>query len=564
VGKYLVLSVLFIASAFVSAQSPARKAAMLITLSHRHDTPNFATNSARLHNNINVERAYREIDTLLTTGHGDMFWMYAATGFYFSTQDVLRPEYKIKLREAWKRLTPYRGDTENHFLMYYGSLFLMSQEWPNLPGSEWFTGQSSQEIQKQSREYLEHWVDEIVRVGQVEFDSPRYSYYFITPLFLLAEYTKDPYLKQRFSMVLEMFLADYAIEYLHGSYCGAYSRSGDYSVINPRVCETRGYGDFMFEDSSTYYEPDIAFLALSKYECPEVIRLMARTRNIPYEHFERKQGRRTLRYSDVRNEDVYKVSYMTDDYCLGSMQGGLVQPIQQHSWSIITNSTVANNTIFGLHPYISPKELGMFFPEEPEFMIEKIGSVKAGYPSENKWVGGSPYEKIVQKKNVLLASYAIPQDAQSKHVDLYTPLRSKMSAVVLTEDGYYFFVELDSVLVGITGTGRPEVSEDGVARRVRIYGDTLAYGVAITSNASNFSKFRQDFESAQLIQKKGEFTFTFDETILSSEAKPTKLQKQYLFYSSMIQSKYGSGIITMQVGGKKRILDFNSNAVRER
>ncbi len=40
---------------------------------------------------------------------------------------------------------PYRGDTENHWLLYYTSLYLMSQMWPDQPGELWYTGKSSAE-----------------------------------------------------------------------------------------------------------------------------------------------------------------------------------------------------------------------------------------------------------------------------------------------------------------------------------------------------------------------------------------------------------------------------------
>src|SRR5205823_5814321 len=151
-----------------------------------------------------------------------------------------------------------------------------------------------------------------------------------------------------------------------------------------------------FEDSVQHLLPDLAFAAMSSFSVPQIIRDIAHDRNEAYGEREIKRSRDALRYSEILNEPVYKYTFMTNDYALGSIQGGLVQPIQQRSWSLTINSDHKNNTIFGLHPYVSEKELGKYFPEEPSFMLEKIEGVKNGYTSEDKWVGGSPYETICQ------------------------------------------------------------------------------------------------------------------------------------------------------------------------
>src|SRR5207302_5238526 len=146
----------------------------------------------------------------------------------------------------------------------------------------------------------------------------------------------------------------------------------------------------------------------SSFTIPIIIKEMANDRSEPFGGHEVKRSRDALRYSEKLNEAVYKYTFMAKDYSLGSIQGGLVQPIQQRSWSLTINSNHPNNIIFGLHPYVSEKELGKYFPEEPSFMLEKIEGVKNGYTSENKWVGGSPYETICQFKNEILCSYDIP------------------------------------------------------------------------------------------------------------------------------------------------------------
>ena len=158
------------------AQSAATRKLVLSKIASSGGPPYFAVVASQLKTGINKEIAVAKLDTLLTLEKGDMFWMYGCAGLYFSCRSELPDRYKVKIRDCWKRFTPYRGDTENHFLMYYGSLYLMSQEWPGLSGAEWFNGKSSDEIHNESREYLRHWIGEISTVGMMEFDSPRYMY----------------------------------------------------------------------------------------------------------------------------------------------------------------------------------------------------------------------------------------------------------------------------------------------------------------------------------------------------------------------------------------------------
>ncbi len=298
------LLLLFLFAAQLSAQNYAgpsdafkKKALEEIAKDNRK---NFHFVAAKLRAGRDTELAWKQLDSLLAEPTGDMFWTYPATAFYFYCNDLLSDKTKQKFRHVWKTWTPYRGDTENHFLMYYETLYLLSQEWPDLPGSEWFNGKSSEENFREAEEYLNHWIDETVRYGQTEWDSPRYLYFYITPLLTLYDFTKDPTMKKRCGMILEYLLADYAAEYLNGNYCGAHSRDGDGSVINPRTAEATSYAQFFWEDSLDFILPDLAFAAMSSFRCPQIIRDIAHDRDTPFTHFERKRSRAKMRYSDER------------------------------------------------------------------------------------------------------------------------------------------------------------------------------------------------------------------------------------------------------------------------
>lgn len=579
----------------LSAQTPQTKRAVLDHIASIPLRNDFAMVTARIHQNIGVDSAYKQLDTLLSRAYGDMFWMYGCAGLYYATSDVLRPQYKARIRECWKHCTPYHGDTENHFLMYYGSLFLMAQAWPDLPDTEWFMWKSSKEIYDESKEYLDHWIDETVRNGQEEWDSPRYGYYYITPLALLAEYTKDKRMKHRFTMMLEYELASYAADYLNGSYCGAHSRVSDECAIDPHAAEIETYGNYFFGESRgqarldtlAAMHPDIAFAAMTKFTCPKIIRQIATDRLESYEQFSFKRGRQMLRDMDkwsstdsshdsTFHAPVYKYDYMTKDYCLGSMQGGIVQPIQQQSWSLVFNSDKHHNIITGLNPYVSENELGMFFPEYPSFMLERIGSTKASYTSEDKWEGGSPYEHIYQDKNVLVALYDLPDSEKYRHVDLFVPVckmddkiwgRGYVPGPCYQWNGFFF----DSLKIYIFVLGSYSINRDSIGWHIRSsanyerlagsrehlridsFGSPKGYVVWCNPPDSLLPRIRHDVWKLN----NGYLEDNNNGDIVKILLKRSKPNVDWLFHSPYLESKKGSGILTMHYKGAKLVLDFN-------
>ncbi len=571
---FLFVAIIF-AFSTTFAQSPRTKSLVLSRIAEMPVRRDFAVVAAKLRTGRDTAAAYRELDTLLSRPYGDMFWMYGCAGLYYATRDILRPPYQDKIRWCWKHFTPYRGDTENHFLMYYGSLLLMSQAWPNLPDTDWFMGKSSKEIYDESKEYLNHWIDETVRYGQEEWDSPRYGYYYITPLLLLAEYTKDPALRHRFEMMVEYELASYAADYLDGCYCGAHSRVGDDAAIDPRKAEITAYGKYFFEDSVSHLLPDVAFTAMTKFECPKIIRQIAMDRSVPYEQFSLKRGRQMLRYmnkwsiydSTYDSEfhaPVYKYDYMTKDYCLGSILGGIVQPIQQQSWSLVFNSDKPNNIITGLNPYVSATELGMFFPEYPSFMLERITGTKASYTNEDKWVGGSPYERIYQDKNVLVALYDLPDSEKYREVDIFIPWnahpldssRSYDSLADYTPDWRIF--KFDSTRVGIYPTSDFNEIPEQQGLRLRMKGSHTGYIVYCEpSNQISAKDFITKLVSSDIALRPSRVYSNNDNGKTIDISVMKSYPKDWIFKSPYLESKRGSGILTIRYNGEREVLNFN-------
>ena len=132
--------------------------------------------------------------------------------------------------------------------------------------------------------------------------------------------------------------------------------------------------------------------------------------------------RNVIRFGD--DPPVYKYTYMTADYVLGSLPGGILQPFQQHTWDVTYPPSKPYNTVFTVHPSWSSRELGMFFPEELNVLAEDVDRYKLVYRSPDKWNSDSPYEQTFQHNNVLIVLYNIAPGAQHPTSTVFSPRHS--------------------------------------------------------------------------------------------------------------------------------------------
>ncbi len=375
--------------------------------------------AARLHRNEDMPWVLARLDTLMQKPSGDMFWMYPFITVTYAGRQNLPAEYQQRMREMWRTYHPYRGDTENHWAMYYTALYLITQMYPNEPGERWYNGRSSQETFEEAREYLIHWMDIATTIGQGEYDSPDYLGVFIVPMAQLYAWAEAPEMKQRAAMMLEWIIADFAVDNLNGLYTGAHSRTYPKQVKEQWRVGSTAFAWLLWGNTSFYPTGEAAILALSGYQPSEIIHHIGTNRATPYVHRERKRTRNRIRFSEMKNAPVYKYSYMRKEYALGSSQGGLLQPIQQHTWDLtwaVDDARDKHNTFFTIHPYSSPAELGMYFAEHLGPITELVVRSKTTYDSWDKWTGGSPYEQVFQHEDALITLFDIPPGTRFPHI----------------------------------------------------------------------------------------------------------------------------------------------------
>ena len=527
--------------------------------------------AAKLKMGISVDTALVHLSRLMDKPRGDMFWMYPFIGACLYGKDRMPDSLKQKARNVWRTYTPYRGDTENHWMMYYTSLYLAAQTWPGEDGSQWYNGKSSEENFKEGEGWLNHWMRITTTIGQGEFDSPGYASFYLVSVFLLYEFATDPVMKQKAGMMIDYLLADVAVEYLKGNLCGGHSRDYPETVVSPTTTAVTAWGYLFFGDAPFIPRGETLFAAMSSYKLPEVIYQIATDRSRPYAHTETKRVRNKMRHDTLRNPPVYKYTYMTQDYSLGSLHGGILQPIQQHTWDVTWPSKKPHNTLFTIHPYYSGYELGIFFPEEEKLMVDAvIGSNKPSYNTEDKWVGSSPYEQTFQNKNAIIVLYNIKPGTDYEHID---GLFSKDLDERIVDTTGWIFSRAGGVYIAYFPLKPYEWIEEALDFRLRSRELKNGCIVEVSSarEVGTFEEFKKKIRSAKINHKNFDKDLRVQYTTSSGDrmeftyggrrilnGKPINFRSYKLFNGPYLQAEVGSERLKMKYKDWYRALDFKS------
>ena len=514
----------------------------------------------------------------------DMFWMFPVTCVSYLGRDQLTPEAKASVREAWRTYFPLRGDTENHWIMYYTSLYLMAQLWPNEPGERWFNGKSSDENFAEARDYILHWMNLTTTIGQGEYDCTHYIGEYSIPMLFLATWAKDPGMRQRGRMMLDYVMADFAVETLNGIYIGAHARTDDNTVLEKWNALSSFFAWLFFHNCpapASFGGWGIYFAAAAKnYDLPEVIYRIAVDRSGAYAHYERKRTRHRWRNSDVRNAPVYKTSFVAADYAVGSDQGGLLQPIQQHSWDVtwaVPDPRGVHNTIFATQPHYSTDELMMYFTEMPDSMPAAVTfQGKPTYISEAKLLGGSPYEQIFQQDDTIISLTNVPAGANFEQVNGFF---SKDLAKIEEDASGWIFVQGGRAFIAYRPLAAYEWRplEKGGKRLRSPHGKNgTIVQAASASEFKDWDAFKAAIRALPLTislapvpgvafttlrGRKVECTYGAEPRVDGQPAN--RPQETKLFSSRYLNADVGSGQLTITHGRLKRVLDFNTLTITD-
>jgi hypothetical protein len=538
--------------------------------------------AARLWLREGVPAAERRLVELLEGGiSGDMFWMFPMTAIAYLDRGQLSDAARERIRKSWKNYYPFRGDTENHWLLYYTSMYLMAQMWPEMDGSGWFNGKSSKENMEEARRWIDSWVELTTTKGQGEYDCTHYIGVYLLPLAYLARWAEDPRMKKQASMMIEWITADFAAEDLDGIYVGAHARTDDRQVVEKWRGVSADFAWLLFgqgKETPPFGGYSLYYALADGPEPPEILRRIATDRSRPYTHLEKKRTRNRWRFHDELHGQVYKTTYMTKDYAVSSDQGGVLQPVQQHSWDVtwrLDDPEGKHNTLFSLHPYSGMVELEAYFTFSPDFGTEAVWRSKTTYDSPDKLLGGSPYERIAQSEDAVVALYDIAPGTRFPHINGF--FSKDLEELVEDPSGWIFcrggrawiaYRPLAPyVWKPIEGGGRrlfsPYLKNGTVVQAASVseFPTAEAFRAAVRALPLKFTLEPTPKVEFRTLRGKT-IAFTYGETP-RIDGKPLDYAAWPAFGGPFLQAKAGEPRLEMTHGGVRRVLDFRTLTVRE-
>lgn len=542
----------------------------------------YAAIAARLWLREGVPAAERRLRELLEGGiSGDMFWMFPMTAIAYLDRGQLSEPARALIRKSWKTYYPFRGDTENHWLLYYTSMYLMAQMWPEMGGEGWFNGKSSKENMDEARRWIDGWVKLTTTKGQGEYDCTHYIGVYLLPLSYLAAWAEEPRMKKQASMMIEWITADFAAEDLDGIYVGAHARTDDRQVVEKWRGVSADFAWLLFgqvKETPPFGGYSLFYALADGPEPPEILRRIATDRSRPYTHLEKKRTRNRWRFNDELHGQVYKTTYMTKDYAVSSDQGGVLQPVQQHSWDVtwrMDDPEGVHNTLFSLHPYSGMVELEEYFTFSPDFGTEAVWRSKTTYDSPDKLLGGSPYERIAQSEDAVIALYDIPPGTRFPHINGFF---SKDLEEVVEDNSGWIFCRGGRTWIAyrplapyvwkpIEGGGRrlfsPYLKNGTVVQAASVdeYPTLESFRKAVRALPLKFAlEPAPRVEFRTLRGKTIEFAYGQAPRI---DGKPLDYAAWPAFGGPFLQGRAGEPRLEMTHGGVRRVLDFRTLTARE-
>ncbi|MBE35689.1 MAG: hypothetical protein CMI16_09080 [Opitutaceae bacterium] len=560
----------------------------------------FAVITMLLERNQRVEECNQRVIEMMETPGTGPFWMFPSAIVALAGQDKLSAEARGSIREAWRNERQLRGDTENHWVMYHASLYLMSELYPNEPGQTWYTGNSSSANLEEARGWLIDWMDLTTTIGQGEYNATHYIGEYAIPMLMLATYAKDLEMKQRGHMMLDWLFAELANVSLEGVLRGPNSRTDDSSALQRWNSLSSFFSWILFGNTpptAGYGGWGNYFAALApNYTVPEVIYRIATDRRDDILQHDRARTRRMWRYSDEHMPAIYKIQYLRYDYAVGSHQGRVSDAIQSHVWDVTwreDDPRGKHSTMYSLHPHSSGRVMQMQFSAYPEPMpISVSAEGKPSYNEPDKLVGCSPYEKVYQNLDTVIALYDIKPGERFKQVNGFF----SKDLVDITEDksGWIFARGGDTYLAyfaladyhwiphlvyrrlpsdaGYKWARDPSGSKVLVSPHVK--NGTIVQAASVSEFAS-FESFQQamialplEFSleptpTVKMTTLRGkEISFTYDEApIVDGETVNYSTWK--LFGGRHLNAEVGGRKLTITHGPLQRVLDFNTLTISD-
>ncbi len=498
---------------------------------------------------------------------------FRLTALLLHAGSFLPDSVRAKVQRMWEDFPPPPAESEHDRVCLATMHFLLAK---NAGASwSWYTGRPSSIVRDEARQELVEWMDQVTLRGQEEFDSPTYAPLFITSLLLLRDFGGDPALKAKCEIVLNWILVDAALDAHGGQYAGAHAREAHQSAVEPKGSEMSALIWLYFGTGWQIYAREQFLCALSDFTPHPSVVEVARFRARPYTAIETKPVTARLR-GRPGPARVAKTLFMHPLYAVGSIRGGLISPLEQHTWDVSFATSSTQSSLFTLQPYAGQEFMTDFWPGSPTFVHDYIGGLDPYFGAPNKTVGGSPYEDVMQHRNTIIAGYHVPEGTLFPHVTGILPHDTEAVEIDSLRTGW-IMMNFGDVYVGIFPLANYTLKDNPEGRRLVFPAGWSGCIVTVAgrNDVGPFSDFKKKLLRTTGRIEKFASTGTVSYTTMDGDRLDYTFQGTHrvngksitpnpsiLFSSPMVNAKVGSGIMTITTRNGNTVIDAKRNTIR--
>lgn len=439
--------------------------------------------TARLIVGSDIDEALRKIDAALDAAlrqHADRsvldpFDLHAVMNGYLICPDRYPASTVEKIRRyagLWSHEKWLGYGALNYRLMKDGSGFLAAERWPDLRDAE---GLTAEQVRKATGDRLLTYFDTIVRRNLDEYNAPIYFTTDLMAMRMIAEFARDPVIRQRATLTLDWMLVNLACSWNQGYYVTTAGRSKYWAGVrtgpdHPGPTPAVGYLFFgglrPIAGSSTGAMHTFWLAYPGSYELPAIVTRIAQDRAEPFVNRESVLAApyALAAHLSPPSRQVRKYTWHTPTYSLASQwEGG----IKQHTDGFF------KETKRHMMKWISDKPVSTlsFQQENPErpYRMKDNRKNAFGY-------GENPFHQILQHQGTQVGIYDVP--ASYPYYKMYVPFPATGSIVRRIERDGWIFCHGGSVLFAFRmikpgAWGRPQYECDVLWSEARVNGWVL-------------------------------------------------------------------------------------------
>lgn len=383
----------------------------------------------------------------------------------------------------------------------------------------------------------------------MEIDSTSYATATLKSMVNFYDFSDDPVLKKRAGQLLELYWALWAEEQIDAVTGGAQARSYAKAVVRGGSLLRRAAWYVIGSGDPEFVHDSMIPFVTSTWQVPDLVLQIAATRSVhePYEIRQRRMGLAEKGYHRPKNYrlktdfgGIFRYTYCTPEYIMGSL---MFEARPTEDWAAISSQNRWSGVIFAGDP-----DARVFAaPYHP-----KGASILNGFWS-------------VQSKGTMVSQQLAPR---SEGWRVFFSIAGLSEPV---QNRSWTFAESKDAYVGVRVLEGDTSFEQSKFGRWLVCEDTMTPIIIEAGRKSDYESFSA-FQAAAMAQPLAfensiltyqtlggdKLTFYADRSRLPEiNGAAVDLAPQKVYDSPFVQSNWDSGIVTIQCGDEKHILNFN-------